>query len=185
MGESNRPQQIVELVVILCSAFDKQADEPLFAAYELGLEGIEIDQLKAAVKRAIQTCKFMPRPAELREMAEGSSAEYRAAVAWDRVRLMCQDLRKLGSSGPRQVDFNDKILNAVIRNLGGVRRFIETYSYQRDDFETWLRRDFERVYATFTKNGITEEMGLALRGPGARQDQLNNEIKEALLEYQK
>lgn len=73
---ANRPEQLVQLVLALCAAFDKVADESTFAAYEVGLEGVQMDALGTAVARAIRTFRFMPKPAELRDLAISVSKEF-------------------------------------------------------------------------------------------------------------
>lgn len=135
----------------------KEPDEAFFLGYELGLIGVPTDVLEQAVARALQTCKFMPSPAELRELAGcavGDSS--RPLLAWEAFR------KAVGACGAyRSVDFDDPAINATVRALGGWERACDL---EGDAFYVWYRKEFERTYATLCESGFSAEMGMPLIG---------------------
>lgn len=149
-----------ELIAALAASFRVQADEALFLGYELGLIGVHTEDLERAVSRALQSCRFMPSPAELREYAgaalNGVTKEGRPLLAWEAFR------KAVGECGVyRSVDFDDPIINATVRALGGWERACEL---EGDQFYVWFRKDFERTYATLMESGCSGEMTKRLTG---------------------
>jgi hypothetical protein len=131
----------------MAATFRQEATEALFEGYRLGLEGLAIDAIERAVKRAIQTSKFMPSAAELRELAGDMLPADRAVRAWDIVR---QAMRRHGE-GP-SLDFDDPAINATIHNLAdNWEAFIDRWEAEG---ETWLRKDFERAYVSLCRSGL-------------------------------
>lgn len=70
-----------KLCALLSQAFDRPIDEALARIYFEGLRDFDIEQVAAAVNRAVRAKTFMPKVAELRQFIEGV-VEDRASQAW-------------------------------------------------------------------------------------------------------
>ena len=143
--------KFVTLMQALAGCYHKQADEPMLLGYELGLDDLPITDVNAAVRRAIKERQFMPSPAELRELAGVPKDSDRAALAWE---VFAKQVGLLGAY--KTVFFDDPIINATCRNLGGWQRCcIE--SDDKDKFETWLKKEFKSAYETLCRTGVCAE----------------------------
>lgn len=148
----------------LGAAFNRPITPAVITAYEIGLENLAIEEIEAAAKLAIQTCRFMPTPAELRELAGGLKPEDMAVLAWEAA------VRAVQSYGwYRSVQFEDAAVAATIRSLGGWQRFCERCGGAE---EKWLRQEFLRTYAAYCKVGLSAEAALPLAGEFERQNML-------------
>lgn len=157
MMTSSDRKRLVELVAGLCEAFNRQPTAVTFAAYEMGLEDVPLRALEGAVRRALKESRFMPTPAELRELAGELTGADRAAIAWECV------LRHVSLGPYKHVSFvDDRIINATIRNLGGWPTFLSRFSGTEE--EKWLRKDFLDTYRSLYRAGVTGEMCQPLPG---------------------
>lgn len=161
--ESNRADRAREietrtgLIAALAAAYGKEADQPLLMAYNMALSDLPLTAINSAVHKAIRECKFMPTAPELRELAGVMRVDARAVLAWDAVKRAVSR-----QGGYRSITFDDPLINATVRNLGGWERFCETE--RGEQFDVWLRKEFERVYASLHRTGISHEMARPLCG---------------------
>ena len=160
------PSEVERAVVVAVGAmaevFGRQATEATVRAYQMGLEGLTVEQVGQAAKRALQSSRFMPSPAELREFAGESPVSDRAVIAWDALQ------RARGRFGYwHSVCFDDPAINAAVRSLGGWERLPERFEQESEPF---LRKEFERAYGTYARRGITRAEGATLIG---RLDRMN------------
>lgn len=134
---------------MLCMVFRVEAGVGLYEGYWLGCADLSDAEFKEACNRALASCKHMPRPVELIDIVRGSNAEA-SAVAFDLLR------KTIGAKGSYvSVDFvSDPALNATVRALGG---WVEVCGTDAEKFETYFRRDFERLYAVWRDTAITEQ----------------------------
>ena len=152
-----RYERIVELVTGLCETFGRTASAATFMAYELGLEGLDINVIEAAVGRALRECRFMPVPSELRELSGEPSAQDRATLAWDCV------LKSVHLGPYKHVSFSDdRIINATIRNLGGWPMFLSRFTDA--EAEKWVRKEFMDTYRSLHRSNVDGEICLPLCG---------------------
>ena len=163
---SNFDAVVVEMVAALATAFNRQADEATFLAYTIGLDGLTVQQVRQAVGRALRTCKFMPSPAELREMSGEQSVDTRATLAWVGVK---EAIARHG--GYRSVDFDDKTINAALDALGGWTHVCESTEVVLDR-DMWPR--FLRLYKAFASRGrLTASQASPLLGIFGRDNAAN------------
>lgn len=146
-------KQFGEELAALCAAFGRELTEPTILAYWIGLQDLPLADVQQAIHRALRECKYMPVPAEIRRLAGGISTQERAIMAWDVVR---KNLNPYES-----VNFDDPIVNATIRNMGG---WLRLCSMETEEFNVWARKEFERIYCALTQAGISEEQGRYLVG---------------------
>lgn len=146
-------------ITALAESYRVKATPGLFHGYRLGLAGLSIEAIERGAALALQRCKFMPTPAELRELtgSGGTSFESMAERAWQQ----CSEaVRRLGPE--KSVNFADGATNAAVRLLGGWSRLC---GLSREEFDKWARKDFIAAYVRLCRDGCPEE----LRGyhPGA------------------
>jgi hypothetical protein len=164
MHAKERPE-FVTVISALAVSFGKEASEPLLMGYWLGLQDMPLPDVKRAATRAMRERKFMPVPAELRELAGELTPADRAVIAWDSA---FKANREHGYY--ETVDFDDPAVNATVRSMGGWEAFAE-----RLDAEdvAWLRKEFERVYQVYARRGVTAAEGAPLVGFHDRNNRLN------------
>lgn len=137
MNEKDKERFSV-LVHALSATCNRECDEALLMGYWIGLSDLEWSAFETACKRAIRECKFMPSPAELRQMAGEMTANQRSVLAWSAVE------RAAGEIGSyRSVDFEDPLINAVIRSMGGWPQLLLRGGH---DFDKWARQEFIKAY---------------------------------------
>jgi uncharacterized protein DUF6475 len=152
-------QQFALLVDALAANFGRDADAALLEGYWRALRDVPIEAVEKAVDAALAQCKHMPRGVELRELAGEMPVSTRAVQAWEAVR------RAIAKHGVyRSVNFDDPVINATLRNLGGWQKLCATES---EEAEKWLRKDFERIYSALCASGISAEQAQHL--PGAHE----------------
>ena len=137
-------KRIADALTAMAEVFGKQASEAWFRGYCMGLEGLTAAQVESAVAKAMRGSKFMPTPSELRELSGELSTTDRPRLAWDEFERAVVSI-----GGYKSPDFADPLINATIRHLGGWQRCCELPA---EEFDKWLRKDFEATYATFMRS---------------------------------
>lgn len=163
--ENHEREKFAELVTALAAAFGRETEKATFVAYMIGLEDLPLTAINTAIGRAIRECKFMPSPAELRELAGVQKPRERAVLAWEAL-----DNAVAEQGYYRSVDFDDPFINATVRNLGGWERVCEM---EGEEYSKWFRKEFERVYAALCATGIGPEQAAPLLGHFAKQNSGN------------
>lgn len=130
-----------------------QADitDLLLRAYWLALEDVPIDDLERSAAAHIALQKWFPKPCELRAV----DAECDAVRAWDAAVLA---IHRHGMY--RHVDFQDTVINAVVRHLGGWPDFC---AYDPAE-EQWRRKEFIATYRSLARGGLSQEQSAPLAG---------------------
>lgn len=154
---------------MLAATYDKEASVDFIEAYWLALEDLSLDDIKFAANEALRRLEWMPRPAYLRKIIGDVEPDHRAAIAWQVVR------KALSQHGTyTSVDFDDPVINASIRNMGG---WVALGQKSGEDFEVWTRKEFERIYQSIYHTGITEEAGAYLVGIAEHQNRGRFEVQ--------
>lgn len=158
-----------ELIAALIMTFGKEPSAPQLLGYTMGLDDISTPDLKRAVGRAMHECKFLPVPAELRELSGIATGNQRAALAFD---VFANAVSIHG--GYASVTFDDPLINATVRNLGGWERCCNVGADEvTKEFETWLRGKFIEVYAGMLKSGANADQCAPLIGIADRENRAN------------
>lgn len=126
------------LMLALGATFRVEVTAALRVGYWLGLRDLPLAAVQEAVGKAMATARFMPTPRDLRDLAGVMGVDQRALVAWNAVK---RAIRAVGSY--RSVDFDDPVVNATVRTLGGWLRLCGTDS---DEMDRFVAKDFQRVY---------------------------------------
>lgn len=164
------PKTAAGCVGILAEAFGRTLSAVTIDAYRIGLRGLTPEQIQVATEAALRTCKFMPTPAELRELAGDFRIEDRAAQAWMAV---LQALENGSLCFYASVDFDDPAINAAIRAMGGWEQVSIEFDEQRTEFLNFGRRRFEQTYSALARSGVGEEQGAPLMGHTDRVNGFN------------
>lgn len=156
------PRTMQRSLGALFATFGAEPTKELLDGYVIGIGDLSPHILQEAVFRAIRECDRLPRPAELRRLAgEDSSPESMAIAAWG-------DVLRAVPLGPwKAIDFEDHLINATIRHLGGWPAVVERFA--GTDEEKWLRIEFDRTYKTLAARGVNGEACRPLQGLSEKQ----------------
>jgi len=157
--------KITRLIAGLAAMFNREADVPMFDGYYLGLADLPMASIERAVQRAIREAKFMPSVAELREMAGVMLPADRVVAAWG---VFARAATQHGYY--TSVSFDDPLINATVRNLGG---WIRVSDLKSEEFDKWFRQQFEKVYLTLLRTGASAEAAAPLTGWHDQQNGLH------------
>jgi hypothetical protein len=154
-----RDEIVDDLEVLLRALFETFGITPTagqIMGYRMALDDVPMSDIERGIRKAMRDSKFMPKPVELRELSGEMPWTTKAALAWGAVK------KAIHSHGAYAcVDFADPAINAVIRNMGG---WVELCGRDAATFETFTRKDFERIYLLLAPGGVDRGAGAYLRG---------------------
>lgn len=123
----------------MAEVLNAELSEIKITLYFEALKDLDLEDINRACSYLIQTSKFFPKPAEIREVIHGN-AEDRAMIALQQVK---QAIAEYGTY--KSVSFGDKKIHAVVKALGGwVALGEKTY-----DEWVWIEKDFLKIYRAF------------------------------------
>lgn len=145
-------------VLAMCELFRPQLSEEGVDLYARSLSDIPAAQVVAACARLAATAKFRPVPSEVRETCGAglSQASDRAAFAFQALK---DAIPRVGVY--RSPDFDDHLINATVRNLGGWQRACDM---PQSEFDVWYRKEFIQVYEMFCRVTPGEAQAAPLTG---------------------
>jgi hypothetical protein len=136
---ANTKQVFEDGLRVLFATLGKTPTPDQLRGYVLALSKLSSEQFQRAIVRALEECKTFPTPAHLIELSGYATLPRRAMIAWgDAVKAVMRH------GCYRNVNFADKIINAVIRELGGWLTFITLFTSARE--EEFLRMKFIKIY---------------------------------------
>ena len=153
MPSSADKRRLIELIGMLCAAFDVEADRPRLMAYELALSDMELGDIETACSRALRESKFMPKPRELRELGGHIDDASRGVLAWN---VVLRAIQKVGANS--SVDFDDPLINATIRSMGG---WTELATQENPELHKWQSQRFTETYKRLAAVGVSLESEIA------------------------
>ena len=162
--------ELLQMIAALAANFDREADEAMFQSYEMGLDDLPLADVKRAIIRSIKESTFMPRVAELRALAGVVPPVNRAVKAWE---VFERTVVRLGYTA--SVNFDDPVINATVRALGGWERCC---GLTVEEFDKWLRKDFERTYIALMSTGLSAEAAGPLLGFHDQSNACHGHIKQ-------
>jgi len=153
---NSRSKLVFGVVVALGEAYRQRVSEVTANAYTSGLEGLSDEDVLRASKLALQRCKFFPSPVELRELAGEASQDQLAVHAW-------QDVQRAIPHGSwKHIDFQDVVINATVRAMGGWPQFVGRFSDAEN--EKWARIEFLKLYKSMVGTLLSPESSAPLAG---------------------
>lgn len=160
MNELDR-KAFAEAMLTLCETFNDPISDLKIEAYFDALGEFEIQRVTGAIKMALRQCKFMPRPADLRELIEGNNTEA-ADVAWGAV---LREIRRVGYIGTPNLD--DRTQRAVRELWGSWQRLCETLPAEGPELVGWVKQ-FKGVYGSVAQTE-TRKLTMGDLHPNVRQ----------------
>jgi hypothetical protein len=151
-------EQKAATVVALCEMYRSPLSDDGLRMYVAALSDLTAEEVAIACARLATTSKFRPSPAEVREAAgvKPISSEHRAALAFEAV---MPAISRYGHW--KSPDFDDPLINATIRHLGGWQRVCDL---DVEEFEKWYRKDFIAAYAMLCDVGTRRDQTAPLLG---------------------
>jgi hypothetical protein len=152
--------KIAATVGMLAEAFGRKLTAAQLKAYEIGLDGVDDDELNRATVVALQQNRqHPPSPGELRAIATGTStsdSEHRALMAWVEF-----DKATMKYGGDYSVSFEDGLINATVRICGG---WVWCCERQGDDYSVWLKKAFMDTYKGLIGREVATELRMGFTG---------------------
>lgn len=150
----------INAVKVLAKYYDKALDADQLAMYCEGIGGLGEQQIQVALTRSVRELKWMPKVAEILELAGAPAAApsivdraHRAFLAFE------QAVSRHG--GNKSVSFTCPIIHAVVRELGG---WIWLTDRPESEFNQFIRPQFIKSYESLSKTGISKEQAAPLQG---------------------
>jgi len=129
---------------VLAATLGAQLNEATLRGYWVALtDEVSDESFAAAVRTAMKSCRFMPKPVELRELC-GADGYGKAEQAWEYALKAARNCRA-------SYDFEDKLVNACIRKMGGLRSLSMR---KADDLAQWGRKEFLEHYSQLSKQQV-------------------------------
>jgi hypothetical protein len=138
--------KFAEAFAVLAVVHDVEATPERVRAYWLSLSDLPTNDVLRAFSKAMNSLKFFPKPAEIRELAGGSHQDA-ALSAWSE---LCERIDSDGAY--RSVLFSDGVLNAALRACGGWQY---ACGLSTGEFESFFRQRFISTYTSFREQGKT------------------------------
>lgn len=129
----------------------------------MGLEDLEFKVVKVGIHRAFRESRFLPTPAEIRELAGVVKPLERTVLAFQAVRKAVQKHTSYES-----VVFDDPVVTATVRCLGGWIAVCEIKSGV--EFDDKLAGRFERTYIRLCASGVSPDLCKPLFGSLDREN---------------
>lgn len=158
----NRPEFKATIGVLIATVGKSMPDE-MVAAWYLMLQELTAEQLERGIVVTLRTHQYagFPPIGTIWENSIGAAGrvvnlETRAMVAWDRVLTA---IRVQG--GYRTVEFDDPIIHATVRSLGG---WVQLTDATSEDLSRFIQPKFVKMYSALAQYGITEAEAAPLFG---------------------
>jgi hypothetical protein len=129
-------QMVAMEFLALCEVWNKQISDHLTSIYMRALQSLPALDAAKSINKAIFSCKWFPKPAELLAFANGSLEE-QAIKAWN---ILCETVSKVGKYD--SVFFEDTRISQMIDFFGG---WITICNWTKRDLE-FKRDDFIKGY---------------------------------------
>jgi hypothetical protein len=133
-----------EGMAILCETYQREITKLLLKSYYMALKGMSDTEFEDAIGKTLQTRKYntLPMPAEIREAVTGNIEDL-ATLAYD---AFTQGKSQTGAYD--SVCFEDKVIHAVIRAMGGWQ---EVCMITEDEWK-FRRKEFIDLYKALSRN---------------------------------
>lgn len=152
------------------ATFGRKPDTEILKAYALTLRGLSDAQVAAAFTAAVRKGTEHPLSAGQLLALGTLGGKDAGAAAEDAFNL----LDKTMGTGEYPLDYDDKLINAAVRELGGLQRLAEI---PIKEFQTWTRKEFVAAYKRLLENPPSDEQCKPLRGTLSADHVLANKMR--------
>ena len=139
MDDSHKKQFLVALSTLKEVLGGKPLTNAAIRGYWIALRDLSLESFQYACERVMSECKFFPKPAEIRAFSD-DSLELAVERAWSQ---LLEGLRVFGQV--HRVKFEDSVLSATIKQMGGLRTLSQT---KREDLCSFGKHRFKETYLT-------------------------------------
>ena len=153
-----------EAMALLVATVGRAMPDEQVQAWWVMLNDLSEEELKRGIVAAIRTHEFagFPTIGVIRKHAIGRDQSLlaitdRTAVAWAAIKRAISE-----QGGYATVVFDDPLVTASVRELGGWVRFCDCEAGEK--FDVWLRKEFERTYTALMTAGTSAERTTPLAG---------------------
>lgn len=129
-----------EAMLLLSETFNEPVSDLRTSAYFDALSDLDMVDVNRAVRTALRTCKFFPRPAELREILTGSPTD-NSELAWASV---LNEIRRVGWCGTPKLDA--RTMRAIAELWGGWIPLCEKLPGEGPELLGWAKQ-FKAIHA--------------------------------------
>lgn len=157
MTPKEKPR-FVQAILAMAATFRTEPSEPLYQGYWMGLSDLPLEAVEQAIATALRTSEFLPTVARIRELAgvRAPDPAERSTKAWATV-MDCMGRLDYYDS----VSFDDPVVHATIRALGGWMRFWERLEGEGRE---WLGKEFTKGYQHLMATGFSDSAAGYLAG---------------------
>ena len=153
----------VRLMNALGETFNEHVSEVRTEAYFDALRDLDIAQVQQAVRQALASCTFFPKPVELRELLTGSAAD-NADAAWAE---LIREVRRVGYIGtPAFTD--ERVSRAIRETWGSWARLCETLPGEGPELVGWMKQFKASVGSLAARDTSRALLTEATLDPGVR-----------------
>lgn len=149
-------QTLIATISRYFATFGRKPDAEIVAAYAMTLRDLAPQQVEAAFLAAMRKPTDHPLTAG-QLYALGVTGGLDAETLAERAFQLLDEV--LGAEYP--LDFEDKRINATVRELGGLQRLSEV---PLEEFHVWTRKAFLAAYRRYLVTPPNEEQSKPLRG---------------------
>ena len=140
----------------LMHALGQTFNEPVSAirseAYFDALRDLDIAQVQQAVRQSLASCRFFPRPVELRDLVLGTAHDH-ADAAWGEV---LREVRRVGYTGtPAFAD--ERVQRAVRETWGSWSRLCQTLPAEGPELIGWIKQ-FKATYQSLSSRDTSQAL---------------------------
>lgn len=150
----SEPNKLAKLLKAFLSARNVTIDADGLRMWIDAFSDLTPEAIELALRRYNRECTDHPTPAAVRRYAgaAGLTDEQRALVGW---RVVRSSVLRYGAY--YSIDFDDKIIHAAVRAIGGWASLCST---QHDEMQ-WKQKQFIEAYLNVARSGIGEFHQLA------------------------
>lgn len=163
-------EKFAHSLAIISDVYGKSMSEGAIMLWWKALESYEFNQVDRAMMMAIRDSRFLPKPADIIRLIEGS-VEDRASIAWGKVLEAAS-----GVGGYQDVCFDDPIIHSAIMDCGGWPAICQTetenlsYTQHRftECYRAYIGRKFDHPAVLFgnrSPDSEYEKKGLPIPRP--------------------
>lgn len=132
--------RFAQCLAVLSETFNESISDLRAEAYFLALSDLDIEDIEGAVKDAIRTLRFFPKPVELRDLILGS-AQQNAEEAWHTLKY---EVRRVGYIGKPKLDAVSQY--AVDAAMGGWRYVCTHLPAEENHVMRAMEEEFKNAY---------------------------------------
>lgn len=172
MNETDRPA-FARALFVLGETFNEPISDLRAEGYFDAMKDFALAEASAAIRVALRTCKFFPKPVELREMVEGD-VDANADQGWAEV---IREVRRVGYTGVPI--FTDQNALGALRDVwGSWARLCETLPGEGPELVGWMKQ-FKSAYRSQGVRARTDALAAGMPAP-VRQQIANIALAKAM-----